>query len=68
MNYIVTFSDNFISTDATLLEFDVYVYIAPFYHTQFLTCRKDIGVSEFFILLIDHFKELPERISFAFRG
>ena len=67
MNYIITITDNLISTDAILLEFDVFVYIAPFNHTQFLTGRKYIGISKFLVLLIYHFKELPKRISYAIR-
>ena len=65
MYNIITLTDNLISTDTFLFKFDVNVYIATLNHTQLLTGRKNIFVSTCFILLIDHFKKLTERISLA---
>ena len=60
MYYIIALSDNLITNDTTLLKFDIYVYIAPFNHPQFLTGRKDIGICKFLVLLINHIKYLPK--------
>ena len=65
MYNIITLMDNLISTDTFLFKFNVYVYVATFNHTQLLTGRKNIFVSTCFILLIDHFKKLTERINLA---